>query len=157
MWDKSSKDSDDHDGLRGQINAIQGHHRGWSREQGILYISLFDSQENGGGHFMMNLKPLNHFITCTKFKTTILKQIREAIHPGQWGISLHIKPAYCDIPIARIHHCILHFRLRGKVYQFRSLTLGLCTAPKTFTRALKTILLLCQKMGNSVIYTWMML
>ena len=63
----------------------------------------------------MNLKALNQYITCTKFKMTTLKQVMEAIDPGQWVVSLNIKSAYCHIPIARRHHCFLCFKWKGKV------------------------------------------
>ena len=81
---------------------------------------------------------------------TTLKQIREAIHPGQWAVSLDIKSAYCHIPIARRHQCFLHFHQKGKVYQFKTLPFGVSTAPKNFTRIMKPILHLCQKMGITI-------
>ena len=98
----------------------------------------------------MSLKPLNQFITCKTFKMTTLKQIREAIHPGQWAVSLDIKSAYCHIPIESRHCCFLCFRWRDKVYQIRTLPFGLCTAPNTFMRVMKPILLLCWKMVITV-------
>ena len=45
VWGKSAKDPGEHDDYTGQLNAIWGHHRVGPREQGILYISLPDSQE----------------------------------------------------------------------------------------------------------------
>ena len=67
------------------------------------------SKKNGESHFIMNLKLLNQYISCTKLKMATLKQIKEAIHPEQWAVSLNIKSAYCHIPIARRHCCFLHF------------------------------------------------
>ena len=46
-------------------------------------------KKNGESHFIMNLKLLNQFITWTKFKTTTLKQIRKAIHPGKGSLAQH--------------------------------------------------------------------
>ena len=43
---------------------------------------LLIPKENGKSHFIMNLRPLNQYITWTKSKKTTLKQIREAILPG---------------------------------------------------------------------------
>ena len=73
VWGKYTKDPEEHDGFRGQLNVIWGHTRVGPREWGILYISLPDSQENGVSCFIVNLKPLNQYITHTKFKMTILK------------------------------------------------------------------------------------
>ena len=55
VWGESSKDPGWHDVLRGQINAIQGHHRCGPRKHGILYISLPNSQKNGENCFIMNI------------------------------------------------------------------------------------------------------
>ena len=121
-----------------------------SGNKGFLTYPYLIPKKNGESHFIMNLKPLNWFLSCTKFKMTILKQIREAIHPGQWTVLLDIKWAYFHIPMARRHCCFLCFRWRGKVYQFRTLPFGLSTALKTILMVMKPILLHCQKMGITV-------
>ena len=48
--------------------------------------------------FIMNLKLLNQFITCTKFKMNTEQQIREVIHLGYWAILLDIKSATATNP-----------------------------------------------------------
>ena len=82
--------------------------------KGFFKYPFLIPKKNRESCFIMNLKPLNQFITCTKFKMTILKQIREAIHPGQWAVSLDITSAYCHIPIARKHHCFLLLPVAGQ-------------------------------------------
>ena len=47
-------------------------------------------KKNKASHFIMNLKLLNHLITCTKIKMTTLKHTRKAIFWGQWEVSLEI-------------------------------------------------------------------
>ena len=98
----------------------------------------------------MNLKPPNQYITFTKFKMTIMKQIRVAIHPGLRAVSHNIKSAYCHIQVGRRHHCFLCFRWRDMIYHFQSLTFGPLTVPKTLTRVMKSIHLWCQKMGTAL-------
>ena len=93
--------------------------------KGFFTYPFIIPQKNGRSCFIMNLKPLNHFITCTKFKMTILRQIREAIYLDQWAVWLHIKLVYCHIPIARKHCCSLYFRWKNTLYQFRTLPFGL--------------------------------
>ena len=46
--------------------------------KGSSHTPLLSPRKNGISHFIMNLKPLNCFITCTKFKMSTLKQIRGA-------------------------------------------------------------------------------
>ena len=118
--------------------------------KGFFTYPFLIPKKNGESHFVMNLKPQNQYITCTNFKMTTLKQIREAIHQGQWAVSLDIKSVYCHIPTARSHHCFLCFKWKGKVYQFKILPFGLSTVPKTFTRVTKPILHLSQKMGITI-------
>ena len=48
-------------------------------------------KKNGKSRFIMNLKPLNRYIKCTKFKMTTLKQIRESLRNGQWAVQMDIK------------------------------------------------------------------
>ena len=118
--------------------------------EGFFTYPFLISKKNEESHFIMNLKPINQVITCTKFKITTLKQIREAICSGQWAVSLNIKSAYCHIPITKRHHCFLCFQWKGKVYQFKTLPFGLSTTPMPFTKVRKPILYLCQKMGITI-------
>ena len=71
---------------------------------GFFTYSFFIPMKIWESCSIMNLKQLNWFITCRKFKMTTLNQIREAIHPGQWAVSLNIKSAYCLIPISWRHY-----------------------------------------------------
>ena len=118
--------------------------------KGFYIYPFLIPKKNVESHPTINLKPLNQFITCIKFQMTTLKQMREVIHPEQWAVSLDIKSVYCHIPTVRRHHCFLCFRWWGKVYQSKTFPFSLSTAPKTFTRVMKAILLQCQKMGITV-------
>ena len=48
--------------------------------KGFFTYPFLIPKKNWESHFIMNLKTLNQLYTCTKFKMTTLKQIREAIH-----------------------------------------------------------------------------
>ena len=96
----------------------------------------------------MNLKPLNCFITCTKFKITTLKEMRETIWPGQLAVSPETRSAYCHFPIARRYYCFLCFRWRGRVTRSRPCLL-VCLQPKDFQQNKKTHLALLQQDGHS--------
>ena len=115
--------------------------------KGFFTYPFLIPKKNGKSRFIMNLKPLNRYIKCTKFKMTTLKQIRESLRNGQWAVQMDIKSAYCHVPMHRRHRCFLRFRYKGKVYQFKTLPFGLSTAPKTFTRCTRPILLYCRKLG----------
>ena len=51
--------------------------------KGFFAYPFLIPKKNRESHFIMNLKPLNKYITCTKFKMATLKQMREAIHQAQ--------------------------------------------------------------------------
>ena len=96
----------------------------------VLYIPLYSPKRNHMSLFIMSIKPLNNFITCTKFK--ISPRNRKAFHPGYWTILLNITSAYCHIPIVKRLHYFLLFRLKGKIYQDRTLSFRLSIVPKHF-------------------------
>ena len=116
---------------------------GSQRTRDSLHIPSQFPRKNGESHFIMSLKPLNQFITCTMFKMNTPKQKGEVICSGQWIVSLNIKSAYCHTPIPRRHYWFLCFRWKGKVYQFKTLPFSLSTAPKMFMRVMKSTLHLC--------------
>ena len=115
--------------------------------KGFFMYPFLIPKKNDKSRFIMNLKPLNWYIKCTKFKMTTLKQIRVSLRNGQWAVQMNIKLAYCHVPMHRRHRCFLHFRYKGKVYQFKTLPFGLSTAPKMFTGWAQPILLYCRKLG----------
>ena len=74
--------------------------------KGFFTYLLIIPKKNGLSCIIINLNPLNQFITCAKLKMTTLKQIRETVQPG----TLDIKSAYFHIPIRRRHHGVHHVR-----------------------------------------------
>ncbi len=115
--------------------------------KGFFTYPFLIPKKNGDLRFIMNLKPLNKFVRCTRFKMLTLKQVKQTVRPGMWAVFFDLKSAYCHIPINRRHRCFLRFQFQGKVYQFRSLPFGLSTAPRTFVRVTRPILLYCRKRG----------
>ena len=92
----------------------------------------------------MNLKPLN-LITCTNFKMIILTQMKEAIHPGQWAVSLNIKLASCQILLMKGITTVFASDGKAKFTSSR-LPFLLSQTPKTFLY-IKPILIHSYKMG----------
>ena len=71
--DKSFTDPGEHDDFRGQINAIQGTRVDGPGNKEFFTYPFLIPKKNGESHFIISLKPLNQFITGTKFKMTTLK------------------------------------------------------------------------------------
>ena len=116
--------------FRGQSNAISCYPRLWSREQRILYIHFLIPKKIGESNFIINLNPLSQYITFMMFKMTTVKQIREAIHPGQWAVLPDIKSLYCHIPIGKEILLLPSHQVERKVYKFKTLPLSLSILPR---------------------------
>ncbi|WP_411027016.1 reverse transcriptase domain-containing protein, partial [Salmonella sp. s55044] len=65
-----------------------------------------------------------------------------------WATSIDLKDAYLHIPIHPNCHWFLAFHyIGGQDYQFTSLPFGLSTAPKVFTRVIRSVLSFLRRRG----------
>ena len=79
-----------------------------------------------------------------------LKVVIESIHTPAWGASIDLKDAYLHIPIRSDHRKYLRFLYRGTRYEFAALPFGLSTAPRVFTRIVKTIGAFLRRIGVTI-------
>ena len=87
---------------------------------------------------ILNLKPLNAFIKPKRFRMETLSHVLKFRFQGYWATSIDLKDAYLHVPIHGSHHKWLRFMVQGQAYTFRCLP-GLSTAPRVFTRIVKSI------------------
>ena len=112
--------------------------------KGFFIYHFIIPKKNGMSCFVMNLKSLNQFITCTGFEMPTLKHIMETIHLGHWAVLLEIKSAYCHIPYARGHCCFLCFR--GKMSYISSGP----SSKDIYKKITKPIIHHCWKIGKTL-------
>ena len=146
----TGKDSGGHNGLGDQLNALWWYYRGWPREQVVLHIPIYDS--------WIEWRKLLHY------KSEVAKPIHNLYkvqndHPEahQWGHSSRTMGSLTQHQVSILPHSsgkdasllpyFLSCKWRGGISQFKILSFSLSTAPKTFTRVMKPILLQCWKMG----------
>ena len=91
----------------------------------------------GQTQFIMNLKPLNHFITVTPFKMVNLTMTQEVLRPGMQATLIDLHSAYYHVPLHKRHKRFTRFMWKGTTYEWTCLAFGLGTAPKTFTQVIK--------------------
>ncbi len=104
------------------------------------YCRLFLAPKKGGEwRPVLDLSPLNQFITAPHFRMETAQSIMAAMRIGHWSTSLDLKDAFLHVPIAGKHRCYLRFMVGGIHYQFRSLPFGLTTSPYVFTRMVKAV------------------
>ena len=96
-------------------------------------------KKNGKLRLIIDLSVLNHFVFTQTFKMETQRKVKDAIQLNDWAFSLDLTDAYLHVPIHRRSRKYLRFTLRGRVYQFKALPLGLSTSPFVFTRLMTVI------------------
>jgi len=121
------------------------------RSQGF-YARVFLVPKKGGTFRpVFNLKPLNQSIAKRQFKMATVKSVASAIRPGDFAVSIDMKDAYLHVPILSSHKKFLKFIYKGVTYQFKVLPFGLSSAPRTFTKLTRVVILHCRCLGLRLI------
>jgi hypothetical protein len=106
------------------------------------YYSRFfivPKKEPGKWRAILDLSVLNQQVEKEKFKMETAESIRGYLSQGDWATSLDLTDAYRHIMIHPQFRKYLRFVFQNKVYQYRSLPMGITTAPRIFTRIIKCI------------------
>ena len=106
-----------------------------------FYSRLFLVPKTDGSHRpVFDLKSLNQFVHKEKFKMTTPRTVTNAMHKGDWAVSIDLKDAYFHVPIHVRSRRLLRFAIVTndglRVFQFRALPFGLTSAPRIFTKVI---------------------
>ena len=97
-------------------------------------------KKDGGFRPVFDLKALNAFVVKEKFKLTTPQVVTNALHKGDWAVSIDLKDAYFHVPIHVRSRRLLRFALTMddelRIFQFRALPFGLTSAPRVFTKVI---------------------
>jgi hypothetical protein len=107
------------------------------------------NKKDGSVRIILNLKPLNQFVTYKKFKMDTRQMAARLITPGAYMASVDLKQAYYLVSVAQEHRKYLKFWWDGNLYQYVGLPNGLACAPRLFTKLLKPVYSTLQKEGFS--------
>lgn len=125
------------------------------------YISttFLAPKRNGGKRFILNLKPLNKFISNTHFKMEDYRTALKLIPENGFLATIDLKEAYILVPIASGDRKYLRFEFQPPssrqpiTYEFSAMPYGLSVAPRVFTKIMKEVITYLRKQGHkSVIY-----
>lgn len=117
-----------------------------------FYGRVFVVPKKGGEwRPVFNLRPLNKYVAKQNFKMATVRTVASAIRPNDYAISLDLKDAYLHVPVHPAHRKFLRFCFKGKVYQFCVLPFGLSSAPRTFTKLTRVVVLYCRSLGIRII------
>ena len=110
-------------------------------EKGLTQlIGAFQSwQVRALSRMILNLKELNKFVAYQHFKMDSLKCVTSLMTQGCYTASVDTRVAYYTVPVALEHQKYLKFTWKDKLYQYTCLPNGLASAPRIFTKHLKTV------------------
>ena len=80
-----------------------------------------------------------------------LEAVRKLIQPGDFMMKLDLQDAYFSVPIHNSHKKYLRFVFQGITYEFQCLPFGLSSAPRTFTKLLKPVIVLLRIQGIRIV------
>ncbi len=109
-------------------------------ESGYYSTYFIVPKKDGGLRPILNLKRFNLCITKEKFSMLTLAMVIQSVTTNHWLASLDLKDAYFHVPITSVDQKYLRFSWQGQCYQYRRLTFGLSSAPRTFTKVLQPII-----------------
>jgi hypothetical protein len=120
-----------------QIGAIKR----CSREKGDFVSHIFPRKKaNGKIRVILNLKPLNQFLSYEHFKMEHIEFVCDLICKNDWLGSIDMTDAYFSVPVHESHWKYLKFYWSDKLYCYKVLCFGMSQAPRIFTRICKPIL-----------------
>ncbi|XP_048489242.1 uncharacterized protein LOC105380262 isoform X1 [Plutella xylostella] len=116
-------------------------------------------KSNGGKRFILNLKPLNKFVSKLHFKMEDYRTATKLIPRGGFLATIDLKEAYLLVPISPSDRRFLRFHYKAPnsstvyTYEFTAMPYGLSVAPRVFTKIMKEVITYLRKRGfKSVIY-----
>ena len=113
-----------------------------------FYSRLFlVPKQTGGWRPVLDLSPLNKFLSLTEFKMETPRSVCQAVQPGDWMCSIDLKDAYFQVPVAPESRPFLRFTFQARTFQFRCLCFGLATAPQVFTRVFAVVSKIAHSQG----------
>ena len=106
---------------------------------------------DGGNRPVVNLKPLNQYITYEHFKMEGIHMLRDLLKLGDWLVKIDLKDAYLTVPIWINHQKYLRFLWKDSMLEFACLPFGLASAPRVFTKLMKPVVALLRQQGIRLI------
>ncbi len=90
---------------------------------------------------IINLKSLNKFLEHLHFKMEGVSVLRGMVRKGDFFTKIDLQDAYLTISIHPYHAKFLQFFWNGSLFQFTCLCFGLLSAPWSFSKILKPLVL----------------
>ena len=90
---------------------------------------------------ILNVKKFNDSVKKEHFKMESIKDAMMLVTPNCYMMTLDLKDAFQAVPITPGQYKYFRFRVAGQHYEFVRMCFGLTTAPWTFTKVMKVLIL----------------
>ena len=108
-------------------------------------------KKDGGQRPVINLKSLNKYFPYQHFKMEGFHCLRFMLKEGDYMCKIDLKDAYFSVPLHSSSKKFVKFQWSGSLYEFNCLCFGLSSAPRIFTKLLKTPISLLRRMNIRII------
>ncbi len=122
-------------------------------DPGVVTSSIYTvpKQHSDQRRPVINLRFINRFTRATHFKMSSIRDVKAAVHKGDFMAKIDLKDCFWQVPIYKKHQKYLSFKWRDKVYSFKTLPFGLNAAPWAITKIWKPVVAELQRQGHRVI------
>ena len=104
----------------------------------------------GGWRPVLDLSPLNRYVSKIRFRMETALSVRSAIQPNDWATSLDLRDAYFHVLMHPRSRPWLRFTWANRIFQFRALPFGLSLSPWVFTRVTRELAIVLRRRGIRV-------
>ena len=105
------------------------------------------TKKDGSCRLVVNLKPLNRFVTKKHFKMENAAMVWSLLRKDDWMTTIDLKDAFLSVPIQADHRKFLRFQWKGALYKFQCLPFGLTSTPRVFTKLLRPVMAVLRRQG----------
>jgi hypothetical protein len=146
------------------VMILDEHMKQWLREGTVsilpqkdqttaFFSNLFVVRQPNKNRPCLDLSELNDFIQYSHFKMEGIDVLKTSVQRKDKQIKVDLKDAYHHISIHPSERKYFAFRWREKNYQWNVVPFGLCSAPRIFTKLIRTIISTFRSQGmRSVFY-----
>ena len=101
---------------------------------------------------ILDLRHLNDHLATEHFKMEGLPTARQMLRKGDYLTKVDLKDAYQAVQLAPETKKYMGFNWKGKTYQFNVMPFGLSTAPREFTKLMRTALTPLREKGMRLVF-----
>ena len=107
------------------------------------------SRKGGEYRMILNLKDFNENIDYHHFKMDTFECAIKLIKPNCYMASVDLRHAYYSVYISEEDQVKLRFVFKGKVFQYVCLANGISSAPRFFSKLIKSVYATLRQLGHS--------